>query len=190
MAAFIAIWGVPKGWETTLSGMFICMGAAIGTGVAMGAATATGAGASTGESVVGEERVGEGAAATAHGGGSGSAAWSSSGRSSAMMQPLPVWVPLWWWVEVPCDWVVVPQPIDLGAALSASWHVWRSLMFSAPSSKMRVRLSDRRSRASSSSAIFPSLFSTSWLHTFSFQLSVSCSAARLVSALASSCSIA
>ena len=68
MAAFIAICGVPKGCGTTPSGMLtgMFMGEAIGTGEVL-----IGAGASTG--VAGEEGV-AGEAATAHAGGSGSAA--------------------------------------------------------------------------------------------------------------------
>ena len=99
MAAFIAICGVPKGCGTMpsdmVTGMFTGMVIA-GAGVAL-----IGAGVSTGDGVVVVVVVGEGGVvgegvATAHDGGSGSAALSSSGRSSAKMQPLPVWVPLWW----------------------------------------------------------------------------------------------
>mgnify|MGYP004151730683 CR=1 FL=1 len=72
MAAFIAICGVPKGCAT--SGMFAgtVIGTVMGTPVAIGAGEVLiGAGASTG--VAGED-AGEGAAATAQAGGSGSAA--------------------------------------------------------------------------------------------------------------------
>ena len=92
MAAFMAICGVPMGWMNPSGGIPIGTGrndvgdGGMGEGIGEGMGEGMGA-----DSIAGD---GEAGGATAHEGGSGSAAWSSSGKSSAMIQPLPVWVPL------------------------------------------------------------------------------------------------